>query len=178
MQITLHFDHFLATLTTKAPLWYADVYSRLVIFLMAEEIKKYLYGWFKRCWKDMPVLFISSCFMFVKNPITRKIFHNNVHRIVLQLVKYIIKPYIFLVFLFFLEWVFVGLVILGTFLFFLLVGICWCQCCPHSCCCYVRCPCCPDTCCCPRACECHCLQYGPNYKAVFQLAITSSLLHS
>ncbi|XP_048351037.1 immunoglobulin-like domain-containing receptor 2 isoform X2 [Sphaerodactylus townsendi] len=50
-----------------------------------------------------------------------------------------------------LEWVFVGLVILGAFLFFLLVGICWCQCCPHSCCCYVRCPCCPDTCCCPRA---------------------------
>uniref|UniRef100_A0A7N4UZS0 Immunoglobulin like domain containing receptor 2 n=1 Tax=Sarcophilus harrisii TaxID=9305 RepID=A0A7N4UZS0_SARHA len=49
------------------------------------------------------------------------------------------------------EWVFVGLVILGVFLFFLLVGICWCQCCPHSCCCYVRCPCCPDSCCCPRA---------------------------
>lgn len=51
----------------------------------------------------------------------------------------------------FLEWVFVGLVILGAFLFFLLVGICWCQCCPHSCCCYVRCPCCPESCCCPRA---------------------------
>ncbi|XP_076404039.1 immunoglobulin-like domain-containing receptor 2 isoform X5 [Peromyscus maniculatus bairdii] len=50
-----------------------------------------------------------------------------------------------------LEWVFVGLVILGIFLFFVLVGICWCQCCPHSCCCYVRCPCCPDTCCCPQA---------------------------
>ncbi|XP_056349246.1 immunoglobulin-like domain-containing receptor 2 isoform X5 [Oenanthe melanoleuca] len=50
-----------------------------------------------------------------------------------------------------LEWVFVGLVILGAFLFFLLVGICWCQCCPHSCCCYVRCPCCPESCCCPRA---------------------------
>uniref|UniRef100_A0A8C8TCI2 Immunoglobulin-like domain containing receptor 2 n=3 Tax=Peromyscus maniculatus bairdii TaxID=230844 RepID=A0A8C8TCI2_PERMB len=49
------------------------------------------------------------------------------------------------------EWVFVGLVILGIFLFFVLVGICWCQCCPHSCCCYVRCPCCPDTCCCPQA---------------------------
>ncbi|KAM9019961.1 immunoglobulin-like domain-containing receptor 2 isoform 11-T11 [Ara ararauna] len=49
------------------------------------------------------------------------------------------------------EWVFVGLVILGAFLFFLLVGICWCQCCPHSCCCYVRCPCCPESCCCPRA---------------------------
>ncbi|XP_077012962.1 immunoglobulin-like domain-containing receptor 2 isoform X8 [Tamandua tetradactyla] len=50
-----------------------------------------------------------------------------------------------------LEWVFVGLVILGVFLFFVLVGICWCQCCPHSCCCYVRCPCCPDACCCPQA---------------------------
>ncbi|XP_064138969.1 immunoglobulin-like domain-containing receptor 2 isoform X3 [Loxodonta africana] len=49
------------------------------------------------------------------------------------------------------EWVFVGLVILGGVLFFVLVGICWCQCCPHSCCCYVRCPCCPDTCCCPQA---------------------------
>ncbi|XP_067156201.1 immunoglobulin-like domain-containing receptor 2 isoform X2 [Apteryx mantelli] len=49
------------------------------------------------------------------------------------------------------EWVFVGLVILGAFLFFLLVGICWCQCCPHSCCCYVRLPCCPESCCCPRA---------------------------
>ncbi|XP_075420522.1 immunoglobulin-like domain-containing receptor 2 isoform X1 [Tenrec ecaudatus] len=50
-----------------------------------------------------------------------------------------------------LEWVFVGLVILGVFLFFVLVGICWCQCCPHSCCCYIRCPCCPDSCCCPQA---------------------------
>ncbi|XP_077934042.1 immunoglobulin-like domain-containing receptor 2 isoform X10 [Halichoerus grypus] len=50
-----------------------------------------------------------------------------------------------------LEWVFVGLVILGVFLFFVLVGICWCQCCPHSCCCYVRCPCCPHSCCCPQA---------------------------
>ncbi|XP_068126945.1 immunoglobulin-like domain-containing receptor 2 isoform X6 [Hyperolius riggenbachi] len=49
------------------------------------------------------------------------------------------------------EWVFVCLVILGIFLFFAMVGICWCQCCPHSCCCYVRCPCCPETCCCPRA---------------------------
>ncbi|KAM7055381.1 immunoglobulin-like domain-containing receptor 2 isoform 2-T2 [Molossus nigricans] len=49
------------------------------------------------------------------------------------------------------EWVFVGLVILGVVLFFVLVGICWCQCCPHSCCCYIRCPCCPDSCCCPQA---------------------------
>ncbi|XP_042619947.1 immunoglobulin-like domain-containing receptor 2 isoform X3 [Cyprinus carpio] len=48
------------------------------------------------------------------------------------------------------EWVFVGVVVLGSVLFVLLVGICWCQCCPHSCCCYVRCCCCPDTCCCPK----------------------------
>ncbi|KAI7808331.1 immunoglobulin-like domain-containing receptor 2 isoform X2 [Triplophysa rosa] len=48
------------------------------------------------------------------------------------------------------EWVFVGVVVLGSILFLLLVGICWCQCCPHSCCCYVRCCCCPDTCCCPK----------------------------
>uniref|UniRef100_A0A671NWU0 Immunoglobulin-like domain-containing receptor 2 n=1 Tax=Sinocyclocheilus anshuiensis TaxID=1608454 RepID=A0A671NWU0_9TELE len=34
------------------------------------------------------------------------------------------------------EWVFVGVVVLGSVLFLLLVGICWCQCCPHSCCCY------------------------------------------
>ncbi|XP_045909469.1 immunoglobulin-like domain-containing receptor 2 isoform X3 [Micropterus dolomieu] len=49
-----------------------------------------------------------------------------------------------------LEWAFVGSVVLGSILFLLLMGICWCQCCPHSCCCYVRCCCCPDTCCCPR----------------------------
>ncbi|KAM4731441.1 immunoglobulin-like domain-containing receptor 2 isoform 2-T2 [Anableps anableps] len=49
-----------------------------------------------------------------------------------------------------LEWVFVGSVALGSVLFLLLLGICWCQCCPHSCCCYVSCCCCPDTCCCPR----------------------------
>uniref|UniRef100_H2U5H5 Immunoglobulin-like domain containing receptor 2 n=1 Tax=Takifugu rubripes TaxID=31033 RepID=H2U5H5_TAKRU len=49
-----------------------------------------------------------------------------------------------------LEWAFVASVVLGSFLFLLLLGICWCQCCPHSCCCYVRCCCCPDTCCCPR----------------------------
>ena len=51
------------------------------------------------------------------------------------------------------EWVFVGSVVLGSILFLLLLGICWCQCCPHSCCCYVSCWCCPDTCCCPRHCE-------------------------
>ncbi|XP_041807306.1 immunoglobulin-like domain-containing receptor 2 isoform X2 [Chelmon rostratus] len=49
-----------------------------------------------------------------------------------------------------LEWAFVGSVVLGSVLFLLFLGICWCQCCPHSCCCYVRCCCCPDTCCCPR----------------------------
>ncbi|KAM4562048.1 immunoglobulin-like domain-containing receptor 2 isoform 1-T1 [Fundulus diaphanus] len=48
------------------------------------------------------------------------------------------------------EWAFVGSVVLGSVLFLLLLGICWCQCCPHSCCCYVSCCCCPDTCCCPR----------------------------
>ncbi|XP_061484001.1 immunoglobulin-like domain-containing receptor 2 isoform X6 [Rhineura floridana] len=67
------------------------------------------------------------------------------------------------------EWVFVGLVILGIFLFFLLVGICWCQCCPHSCCCYVRCPCCPDTCCCPRA----LYEAGKAAKAGYPSAVTS-----
>ncbi|XP_043929024.1 immunoglobulin-like domain-containing receptor 2 isoform X2 [Protopterus annectens] len=49
------------------------------------------------------------------------------------------------------EWAFVGLVIFGTVFLFLMIGICWCQCCPYSCCCYIRCPCCPNTCCCPRA---------------------------
>ncbi|XP_011487706.1 immunoglobulin-like domain-containing receptor 2 isoform X4 [Oryzias latipes] len=48
------------------------------------------------------------------------------------------------------EWAFVGCVSLGSVLVLLLLGICWCQCCPHSCCCYVRCCCCPDTCCCPK----------------------------
>ncbi|XP_034550448.1 immunoglobulin-like domain-containing receptor 2 isoform X3 [Notolabrus celidotus] len=48
------------------------------------------------------------------------------------------------------EWAFVGSVVLGSVLLLLLLGICWCQCCPHSCCCYVSCCCCPETCCCPR----------------------------
>ncbi|XP_028848024.1 immunoglobulin-like domain-containing receptor 2 isoform X2 [Denticeps clupeoides] len=48
------------------------------------------------------------------------------------------------------EGLFVGLVVLASVLFLLLVGICWCQCCPHSCCCYLSCCCCPETCCCPR----------------------------
>ncbi|XP_066206023.1 lipolysis-stimulated lipoprotein receptor isoform X3 [Saccopteryx leptura] len=50
-----------------------------------------------------------------------------------------------------LDWLFVVVVCLAVFLVFLLLGICWCQCCPHTCCCYVRCPCCPDRCCCPEA---------------------------
>ncbi|KAM8773827.1 lipolysis-stimulated lipoprotein receptor isoform 2-T2 [Rhynchonycteris naso] len=49
------------------------------------------------------------------------------------------------------DWLFVVVVCLAVFLVFLLLGICWCQCCPHTCCCYVRCPCCPDRCCCPEA---------------------------
>ncbi|XP_008985986.4 lipolysis-stimulated lipoprotein receptor isoform X3 [Callithrix jacchus] len=50
-----------------------------------------------------------------------------------------------------LDWLFVVVVCLAVFLVFLLLGICWCQCCPHTCCCYVRCPCCPEKCCCPEA---------------------------
>ncbi|XP_039626584.1 lipolysis-stimulated lipoprotein receptor-like isoform X2 [Polypterus senegalus] len=50
-----------------------------------------------------------------------------------------------------LDWLLVVLIIMGVLLFMLLIGICWCQCCPHTCCCYVRCPCCPEKCCCPRA---------------------------
>lgn len=52
------------------------------------------------------------------------------------------------------DWLFVVVVCLAVFLVFLLLGICWCQCCPHTCCCYVRCPCCPDKCCCPEARKC------------------------
>ncbi|XP_077788252.1 lipolysis-stimulated lipoprotein receptor isoform X1 [Podarcis muralis] len=50
-----------------------------------------------------------------------------------------------------LDWLFVVLVVLGFFLVLMLFGICWCQCCPHTCCCYVRCPCCSEKCCCPEA---------------------------
>ncbi|XP_076004632.1 lipolysis-stimulated lipoprotein receptor isoform X2 [Genypterus blacodes] len=50
-----------------------------------------------------------------------------------------------------LDWLLVVLVVLGFLLLLLLIGICWCQCCPHTCCCYISCPCCPDKCCCPRA---------------------------
>lgn len=52
------------------------------------------------------------------------------------------------------DWLFVVVVCLASLLLFLLLGICWCQCCPHTCCCYVRCPCCPDKCCCPEARKC------------------------
>uniref|UniRef100_A0A3Q3QTC1 Ig-like domain-containing protein n=1 Tax=Monopterus albus TaxID=43700 RepID=A0A3Q3QTC1_MONAL len=58
------------------------------------------------------------------------------------------------------EWAFVAAVALGSVLFLLLVGVCWCQCCPHSCCCYVSCWCCPDTCCCPR----HLYEAGKGIK--------------
>ncbi|XP_056269544.1 immunoglobulin-like domain-containing receptor 2 isoform X2 [Pseudoliparis swirei] len=61
-----------------------------------------------------------------------------------------------------LEWLFVAAVALGSVLFLLLFGVCWCQCCPHSCCCYVSCWCCPDTCCCPR----HLYEAGKGLKAV------------
>ncbi|XP_028280673.1 lipolysis-stimulated lipoprotein receptor isoform X2 [Parambassis ranga] len=50
-----------------------------------------------------------------------------------------------------LDWLLVVLVVLGFLLLLLLIGICWCQCCPHTCCCFVSCPCCPNRCCCPRA---------------------------
>nr|XP_061830607.1 lipolysis-stimulated lipoprotein receptor-like isoform X2 [Nerophis lumbriciformis] len=59
-----------------------------------------------------------------------------------------------------LEWVFVCAVLVGGVLLLLLVGVCWCQCCPHSCCCYVSCCCCPDTCCCPR----HLYEAGKGIK--------------
>uniref|UniRef100_A0A4W4DTN6 Ig-like domain-containing protein n=1 Tax=Electrophorus electricus TaxID=8005 RepID=A0A4W4DTN6_ELEEL len=49
------------------------------------------------------------------------------------------------------DWLLVVLVVLGFLLLLLFIGICWCQCCPHTCCCYISCPCCPERCCCPRA---------------------------
>ncbi|XP_074991074.1 lipolysis-stimulated lipoprotein receptor-like [Calonectris borealis] len=50
-----------------------------------------------------------------------------------------------------LDWLFVVLVGLGVALGALVLGLCWCQCCPHTCCCFLRCPCCPQRCCCPEA---------------------------
>ncbi|KAM6447453.1 immunoglobulin-like domain-containing receptor 1 [Liasis olivaceus] len=47
-----------------------------------------------------------------------------------------------------LNWLTVILIILGGLLLFMLIGICWCQCCPQHCCCHVRCACCPTRCCC------------------------------
>ncbi|XP_043539244.1 lipolysis-stimulated lipoprotein receptor [Chiloscyllium plagiosum] len=49
------------------------------------------------------------------------------------------------------DWLFVVLVVLGFVILLILISVCWCQCCPHTCCCYVRCPCCPEKCCCPYA---------------------------
>ncbi|KAK6485706.1 immunoglobulin-like domain-containing receptor 1 isoform X1 [Huso huso] len=48
------------------------------------------------------------------------------------------------------NWLVVIFIILGILLLILLLGVCWCQCCPHRCCCYVRCACCPTRCCCPE----------------------------
>ncbi|XP_077623724.1 immunoglobulin-like domain-containing receptor 1 [Crocuta crocuta] len=49
-----------------------------------------------------------------------------------------------------LHWLTVIFIILGALLLLLLIGVCWCQCCPQYCCCYIRCPCCPARCCCPE----------------------------
>ncbi|KAG8450086.1 hypothetical protein GDO86_002637 [Hymenochirus boettgeri] len=49
-----------------------------------------------------------------------------------------------------LHWLTVIFIVMGGLLLFIFIGICWCQCCPHCCCCYVRCPCCPTKCCCPE----------------------------
>ncbi|KAM7248254.1 hypothetical protein CapIbe_000293 [Capra ibex] len=49
-----------------------------------------------------------------------------------------------------LHWLTVIFIVLGALLLLLLIGVCWCQCCPQYCCCYLRCPCCPDRCCCPQ----------------------------
>nr|XP_014433167.2 immunoglobulin-like domain-containing receptor 1 [Pelodiscus sinensis] len=47
-----------------------------------------------------------------------------------------------------LHWLTVIFIILGGLLLFILIGVCWCQCCPQHCCCHVRCACCPTRCCC------------------------------
>ncbi|XP_005327714.2 immunoglobulin-like domain-containing receptor 1 isoform X3 [Ictidomys tridecemlineatus] len=49
-----------------------------------------------------------------------------------------------------LHWLTVIFIILGALVLFMLIGVCWCQCCPQYCCCYIRCPCCPTRCCCPE----------------------------
>lgn len=48
------------------------------------------------------------------------------------------------------DWLTVLFIVIGALLLIILLGICWCQCCPQTCCCYVRCPCCPRRCCCPE----------------------------
>ncbi|XP_051463886.1 immunoglobulin-like domain-containing receptor 1 [Apus apus] len=47
-----------------------------------------------------------------------------------------------------LHWLTVLLIVIGGLLLLLLIGICWCQCCPQYCCCHIRCGCCPTRCCC------------------------------
>ncbi|XP_010183161.1 PREDICTED: immunoglobulin-like domain-containing receptor 1, partial [Mesitornis unicolor] len=47
-----------------------------------------------------------------------------------------------------LHWLTVLLIILGGLILLLLIGVCWCQCCPQHCCCHIRCVCCPTRCCC------------------------------
>uniref|UniRef100_A0A8D2AY96 Immunoglobulin like domain containing receptor 1 n=1 Tax=Sciurus vulgaris TaxID=55149 RepID=A0A8D2AY96_SCIVU len=49
-----------------------------------------------------------------------------------------------------LHWLTVIFIVLGALVLLLLIGVCWCQCCPQYCCCYIRCPCCPTRCCCPE----------------------------
>uniref|UniRef100_A0A8C8ADQ2 Immunoglobulin like domain containing receptor 1 n=1 Tax=Otus sunia TaxID=257818 RepID=A0A8C8ADQ2_9STRI len=47
-----------------------------------------------------------------------------------------------------LHWLTILLIVLGGLLLLLLIGVCWCQCCPQYCCCHVPCVCCPTRCCC------------------------------
>ncbi|KAM9019975.1 immunoglobulin-like domain-containing receptor 1 [Ara ararauna] len=47
-----------------------------------------------------------------------------------------------------LHWLTVILIVLGGLLLLLLIGVCWCQCCPQYCCCHIPCVCCPTRCCC------------------------------
>ncbi|XP_074839654.1 immunoglobulin-like domain-containing receptor 1 [Carettochelys insculpta] len=47
-----------------------------------------------------------------------------------------------------LHWLTVIFIVLGALLLLILIGVCWCQCCPQHCCCHVRCACCPARCCC------------------------------
>ncbi|XP_064376498.1 immunoglobulin-like domain-containing receptor 1 isoform X2 [Dromaius novaehollandiae] len=46
------------------------------------------------------------------------------------------------------HWLTVLLIIFGGLLLLLLIGVCWCQCCPQYCCCHIPCVCCPKRCCC------------------------------